>query len=108
MTEISDPERVDTCVILREARIGYSMSDPAPHAYEKLIILRTSLSPQIHVRRVEASGANIPILRRYHRRYHYFLAPADHEDYKSHGWYQCQCRKNTSRIEQDKDRHEED
>jgi hypothetical protein len=29
MTETSDPERVDACVILREARIGDSMSDPA-------------------------------------------------------------------------------
>ena len=53
---------------------------------------------QTHVRRVEASGLNMAILRRYV----YFLAPADHEDYHSHGWYQCQYRKDTSRIEQDK------
>jgi len=64
MTETNDPERVDACVILREARIGYSMSDPARHAYKKLIILRTSLSPQAHVRRVEANGANLAILGR--------------------------------------------
>jgi len=44
MTETSDPERVDGCVILREARIGYSMSDPVRHAYEKLRILRASPS----------------------------------------------------------------
>ena len=54
-----------------------------------------------HVRHVEVSKANRAILRRYK----YFLAPADHENYQGHGWYQCQCRKDTSRIEQDKERH---
>ena len=104
MTGTGEPERVDACVILREARIRYSMSDPARHAYEKLIISRDALSPQTHVRRLEASGANRTILRRYH----YFLAPADHEDYQSHGWYQCEHRKNTFRIEHDKEPHEQD
>jgi len=60
---------------------------------------------ETHVRRVEASGANIAVVL---RRYHYFLAPADHEGYHSHGWYQCECRNDPFRIEQDKERHEQD
>ena len=41
MTE-SGPEPVAGPATLRDsASIGYSMSDPAPHAYQKLTILRT-------------------------------------------------------------------
>ena len=42
--------------------------------------------------------ANIAILRRYRC----FFGPPGHEDDHNHGWYQCYCRKDTFRIEQDK------
>ena len=49
-------------------------------------------------RRVEAGVANIAILRRYEC----FFTPPEHEHYHNHGWYQCQSRKDTFRIVQDK------
>jgi len=65
---------------------------------KRLLFHRRVLQHVLEAKGCEENVTDMAILRRYV----YFFAPEDHEDYHSHGWYQCQCRKGTSRIEQDK------
>jgi len=93
-------ETNDDTITLEDAACGYKGLMVIERCFRSMKRTQIKMCPMYHwvPRRIEASGANIAILRRYK----YFLAPADHEDYHSHGWYQCQYRKDTSRIEQDK------
>jgi len=93
-------ETNDDTITIEDAACGYKGLMVIERCFRSMKRTQIKMCPMYHwvPRRIEAGGANIAILRRYK----YFLAPADHEDYHSHGWYQCQYRKDTSRIEQDK------